>query len=172
MQNSFLNLSKIIQAAQWCRISNVSFTLHPQSGSVSGEYSLLNFVREYKFYSFFSPHCERDDLVLWEHSSCLTTLSSVPRYQHAWKDALLLTSAGKLPPLAAADQREFKLAIWLASGLAPAHLIIHAACATTSTRASTSLSLNLDKCDKMAQRTSPWQLYSKKSPPVISGTLN
>lgn len=44
-----------MRAAQWCRISDVNSPLHPQSGNVSGEYSLFNFVREYGFYSFFPP---------------------------------------------------------------------------------------------------------------------
>lgn len=89
-----------------------------------------------------------------------------------WKDAFLLTSAGELPLLTAADPREFKLAIWYASGLAPAPLIFHAARVRASTRAITSLSLNLGKCDKMILNTLPWLLYSKESPPIISSTLS
>lgn len=55
-----------MQAAQWCRISDVNSPLHPQSSSVSGEYSLFNFVREYEFYSFFSSHCERETISSFE----------------------------------------------------------------------------------------------------------
>lgn len=140
-----------MRAAQSHRISDVSSFLHPPSGNVSGEYNLFNFVKEYEFYSFFfTPLWRRGDRILWEHSSCLTAASSAPRSQHVWKGAVLLTSAGNLPLLAAADQREFKLAIWLASGFALGPLTIHAACMRASARTIPSLSLNLGKYDKMA----------------------
>lgn len=42
-----------MQAAHGCRISDVNSALQPQSGNVSGEYGLFNFVREYEFYSLF-----------------------------------------------------------------------------------------------------------------------
>lgn len=99
---------------------------------------------------FFTPLWRRGDRILWEHSSCLTAASSAPRSQHVWKGAVLLTSAGNLPLLAAADQREFKLAIRLTSGFALGPLTIHAACMRVSTRTIPSLSLNLGTYDKMA----------------------
>lgn len=143
-----------MQAAQWCTISDASSPLHPHSGNVSGEYGLFSFVKKYdSFFLFFTPLWKRDNFILWEHSSCLTAASSAPRAQHVWRDAVLLTSAGKLPLLAAPDQREFKLAIWLAPGFGPAPLAAHAACMKVSTRATPLLSLNLGKYDKMARNT-------------------